>query len=98
VILISDYLYAIIDQGTKKKLADYENFALKELNLKILEGREVLSRTKRADQILNDMRHVEERKVEFQTKEIKSIAKGPNFAEIREKINIKKKNLLYQPR
>ncbi|OMJ84672.1 hypothetical protein SteCoe_14195 [Stentor coeruleus] len=92
VILISDYLYAIIDQGTKKKLADYENIALKDLNLKVLEGREVVSRTKRADQILNDMRHVEERKVEFQTKEIKSVAKGPNFAEIREKINIKKKN------
>ncbi|OMJ80255.1 hypothetical protein SteCoe_19513 [Stentor coeruleus] len=92
VIFISDYLYNIIDSATKKKLADYENIALKDLNMKILESREILSRISRADQILNDMKHIEERKVEFQTKEIKTqTTKGPSFNEIRERLSIKKK-------
>jgi hypothetical protein len=44
-----------------------------------------------ADKIIKDMKHVEERKVEFQTKEIKSPSRLPNFSELKEKINLKRK-------
>ena len=91
VIFISDYLYSFSESSNKKKLADYENLSLKEINRNVLEGREILTRQEMADKIINDMKHVEERKVEFQTKEIKSPSRLPNFSELKEKINLKRK-------
>lgn len=90
-ILISDYLHSYSDTSSKKKIADYENSLLKEINQNILEGRAILTRQEMADKIIKDMKHVEERKVEFQTKEIKSPSRLPNFSELKDKINLKRK-------
>lgn len=91
-ILISDYLHNIFDNTTKKKIADYENLVLKELNMNVLDSRAADPRSTKADRILHDMQHVEERKVEFQTKEIMNPAKG-RLTIAREKLQ-KKPSLL----
>ena len=84
VIFISDYLYSVLDNSLKKKIADYENYALKDLNAEVLGSRIIATRQEKTEEILQKMKHIEERKVEFQTKEIKTPAKV--FNEIREKI------------
>ena len=92
VIFISDYLYSVLDNSLKKKIADYENYALKDLNAEVLGSRIIATRQEKTEEILQKMKHIEERKVEFQTKEIKTPAKV--FNEIREKINNRRGSFL----
>ena len=96
-IMISNYLYNVIDSVSRKKIADFETTYLRDLNTDVLNSREAETRQARADKILNDMKMVEERKVEFQTKEILSPVRGPNIKDIREKINIKKTHSFLNP-
>ena len=65
--MISDYLHFFTDLKTKKKIAEYENIKLKELNYLALDVKEVDSREDKMSWILNEMRHIEERKVELLT-------------------------------
>ena len=91
-VLISDYLHNCVDNSTRKKLADYENIALRELNMKVLDSRPAMPRQERANLIINDMQHVEERKVEFQTKEILSPPKG-RLTQVREKLHKRRSSM-----
>lgn len=72
---ISDYLHFFSDLKTRKKIAEFENLKLKELNSLALENKEVETRDDRMTKILNEMKHVEERKVELLTNEIKTPVK-----------------------
>jgi hypothetical protein len=91
VTLISDYLHYMSDLKTRKKIAEYENLKLKELNNLVLDNKDVDSRDNRITQILDDMKHIEERKVELLTTEplsgkitvqkIGEIVFPPNFDE-----------------
>ena len=72
---ISDYLHYFSDLKTRKKIAEYENLKLKELNALALENKEVESRDERMSRILSDMKHIEERKVELLTNDITSPVK-----------------------
>lgn len=67
--MISDYIHFFADLKTKKKIAEYENLKLKELNYLALDVKEVDSREEKMAQILNEMKHIEERKVELLTNE-----------------------------
>ena len=67
--MISDYIHFFSDLKTKKKIAEYENLKLKELNYLALDVKEVDSREDKMAQILNEMKHIEERKVELLTNE-----------------------------
>jgi hypothetical protein len=91
-ILISDYMHNALDHHAKRKLAEFENETLKELNMNALDNREVDTRLKKADQIINSMKHIEERKVELLAEEL-NVSKRPNFNEIREKLNSKRKSV-----
>lgn len=67
--MISDYLHYFTDLKTKKKIAEYENIKLKELNYLALDVKEVNSREDQMGLILDEMKHIEERKVELLTNE-----------------------------
>lgn len=67
--MISDYLHFFTDLKTKKKIAEYENIKLKELNYLALGVKEVDSREEKMSSILDEMKHIEERKVELLTNE-----------------------------
>ena len=72
VTLISDYLHYFSDLKTRKKIAEFENLKLKELNTNALQNKDIETRDTRMTQILNDMRHIEERKVELLTNDVGS--------------------------
>lgn len=61
ITIISDYFYHTFEAEQLTKLAEFENFILSELNTEILNN---ISNTREAQvqKILNDIRHVEDRK------------------------------------
>ena len=74
--LISDYLHYFCDLRTRKKIAEYENLKLNELNSFVLENHKLATRDEKMTQILDDMKHVEERKVELLTNDTNSSDKA----------------------
>jgi len=64
VTMLSDYFYHTFEADQLNKLAEYENFILSELNTEILNN---ISNTREAQvqKILNDIRHVEDRKTKL---------------------------------
>ena len=80
---ISDYLHYFADLKTRKKIAEFENLKLKELNALVLENHEVDTRDERMSKIISDMKHVEERKVELMTNDITAPIKRQQTKPIR---------------
>lgn len=81
--MISDYLHFCSDLKTKKKVAEFEDTKLKELNTCALEKMEKGDLDDMVTKILNDMKHVEERKVELMTNDPQTIKSKPTFHSLR---------------
>ncbi|OMJ86691.1 hypothetical protein SteCoe_11699 [Stentor coeruleus] len=65
--MISDYLHYFNDLRTRKKIAEFEDLKLKALNISALESKDTQTLDNRITEILDQMKHVEERKVELLT-------------------------------
>jgi hypothetical protein len=67
VTLVSDYMHYALDPVHRKRLAEFESMTLQILNNSAISGEPIDSRSIKAEKILNDMKHVEERKVKLLT-------------------------------
>ena len=64
-ILLSDTLHSCLDPFSKKRLAEYENLVLKELHRSALDVGTIKTREEAIGTILNDVRHIEQRKTDI---------------------------------
>ncbi|OMJ90182.1 hypothetical protein SteCoe_7471 [Stentor coeruleus] len=94
--MISDYLHYFCDLKSKKKIAEFEDLKLKTLNISASESKDSRTLNDMITTILNDMKHIEERKVELltndtnipklkpimQTTKLGDISFPPNYEEI----------------
>ncbi|OMJ80368.1 hypothetical protein SteCoe_15959 [Stentor coeruleus] len=65
--MISDYLHYFNDLRVRKRIAEFEDLKLKALNISALESKDTQTLDNRITEILEQMKHVEERKVELLT-------------------------------
>lgn len=65
--MISDYMHNTLDLPYKKKLADFENTILQELNNLTISSLPLETRENRAQKILDNMKNLEDRKVKLLT-------------------------------
>lgn len=65
--MISDYMHYALDNSQKKRLAEFESMTLQLLNNSAISSEPIDRRDVKAEKILNEMKHVEERKVKLLT-------------------------------
>ena len=65
--MISDYLHGIMELPYKKRLAEFESIILLELNNQTISSEPIESREIRVQKILDQMKHMEERKAQLLT-------------------------------
>lgn len=65
--MISDYMHFTLDLPYRKRLAEFESTILQELNNSAISNLPIESRDARAQKILEEMKHMEERKVKLLT-------------------------------
>ena len=71
VTFISDAMHASLDPFTKKRFAEYENIALKKLHQGTLDVSFIRTREAAIDTILQNIKHVEQRKAELLIEKVK---------------------------
>ena len=67
VTFISDYMHYALDPAHRKRIAEFESMTLTLLNNSAISSEPIDSRNIKAEKILNEMKHVEERKVKLLT-------------------------------
>ena len=65
--MISDYLHFILDIPHRKRLAEYESSVLQDLNNQTISSEPIDTRENKVIKILEEMKHMEERKVKLLT-------------------------------
>lgn len=86
--MISDYMHSCLDPFRRKLLAEYENKVLQQLNNTTISSEPIDTREAKVQKILDNMKHMEERKVSFLTDVIK---REPEAAPKEKKSQEKKK-------
>lgn len=77
--MISDYLHYFSDLKSKKKIAEFEDLKLKALNISASESKDTRTLDNMIAAILNDMKHIEERKVELLTSDANNAKLKPTM-------------------
>lgn len=77
--MISDYLHYFSDLKSKKKIAEFEDLKLKALNISASESKDTRTLDNMIASILNDMKHIEERKVELLTSDANNAKLKPTM-------------------